>query len=208
MLRHQKLLKQFCSEVKLAFFENRLAILISFLILFFSLILGYLMEPYLYSFFNPVVDDLTKKVQTGVIQLTFTDIFFNNILIIFQMFIYGFLFCLSVFVLAYNGFFLGYYVAIQDNLARVLAMLIPHGIFELTSCALACSSGLVLFNFMLKLFKSYLKEDLPFIDSFNKNFFKLKQALIIFLVSVLLMVIAGFVEVYLTIPIAYFILGL
>ncbi len=124
------------------------------------------------------------------------------------MFIYGLFLCVSVLILAYNGFFVGYYVAINDNVYKVLAMLIPHGIFELTSCILACSSGLVLFNFLFRfLYKSYLKEDLTLRKSFNKNLYKLKQALIIFLVSVVLMVIAGFVEAYLTIPIAYFLLG-
>ena len=144
------MLKQFCNEVKLAFLENKLAILFSFFILILSLILGYVLESYLYSYLNPAVDDLTQKVQTGVIQLTFSDIFLNNILIAFQMFIYGLFFCLSILLLAYNGFFVGYYVAIQDNIFRVLAMLIPHGIFELSSCFLACASGLVLFNFLFR----------------------------------------------------------
>ncbi len=205
-MRHQKLLKQYYNEVKLAFLENKSAIYISLFILIFSLILGYLLEPYLYSYFNPVVDDLSQKVETGVVKLTFQDIFLNNILIIFQMFIYGLLFCLSIFLLAYNGFFIGYYVAIQNNLFRVLAMLIPHGIFELTSCLLACSSGLVLFNFLFKFFKTYLKEDMTLKKSFSINRYKLKQAIIIFIISVVLMIIAGFVEVYLTIPIAHFLL--
>lgn len=200
------MLKQYYNEVKLAFLENKSAIYISLFILIFSLILGYLLEPYLYSYFNPVVDDLSQKVETGVVKLTFQDIFLNNILIIFQMFIYGLLFCLSIFLLAYNGFFIGYYVAIQNNLFRVLAMLIPHGIFELTSCLLACSSGLVLFNFLFKFFKTYLKEDMTLKKSFSINRYKLKQAIIIFIISVVLMIIAGFVEVYLTIPIAHFIL--
>ena len=200
------MLKQYYNEVKLAFLENKSAIYISLFILIFSLILGYLLEPYLYSYFNPVVDDLSQKVETGVVKLTFQDIFLNNILILFQMFIYGLLFCLSIFLLAYNGFFIGYYVAIQDNLFRVLAMLIPHGIFELTSCLLACSSGLVLFNFLFKFFKTYLKEDMTLKKSFSINRYKLKQAIIIFIISVVLMIIAGFVEVYLTIPIAHFLL--
>ena len=202
------MLKQFYNEIKLAFLENKLAIYISLFILIFSLILGYLLEPYLYSYFNPAVEDLTQKVDSGVIQLTFHDIFLNNLLIILQMFIYGLLFCLSVVVLAYNGFFTGYYVAIQDDLLRVLLLLIPHGIFELTSCFLACASGLVLFNFLLRFFKSYLKEDLTLKTSLINNSDKLKQSAIIFLISVFLMIIAGFVEVYLTIPIANFILGI
>ncbi len=194
--------------MKIAFLENKLAIYISFFVLIFSLILGYYLEPYLYNYFNPVVDDLTQKVETGVIQLTFADIFLNNILIIFQMFIYGLLFCLSVVVLAYNGFFIGYYTAIQDNLFVVLAHLIPHGIFELPSCALACASGLVLFNFFINFLKSYIKEDLSLKVSINVNSDKLKQACLIFIVSVVLMVMAGFVEVYLTKGIANFILGI
>ena len=149
------MLKQFYREVKLAFLENKSAIYISIFILVFSLILGYVLEPYLYSYFHPVVDDLSKKVHTGTIKLTFADIFLNNIKVSFQMFLYGLFFCLSIVLLAYNGFFLGYYVAIQDNLLRVLVMLIPHGIFEMTSCILACSSGLVLFNFLFRFFESW-----------------------------------------------------
>ena len=201
------MLKLLYKEIKLAFLENKLAIYISLSILIFSLILGYFLEPYLYAYLNPAVEDLTQKVETGVIQLTFEDIFLNNISIIIQMFIYGLFFCLCVFLLAYNGFFIGYYVAIQDNLFRVLAMLLPHGIFELTSCALACASGLILFNFLIRFFKSYLKEDLTLKKSFFNNFNKLKHSVIIFLISVVLMIVAGFVEVYLTIPIAHFLLG-
>ena len=191
----------------MAFLDNKSAIYISIFILIFSLILGFVLEPYLYSYFHPVVDDLSQKVQSGTIKLTFSDIFINNIKISFQMFIYGVFFCLSIVLLAYNGFFLGYYVAIQDNLFRVLVMLMPHGIFELTSCIFACSSGLVLFNFLFRFFKSYLKEDWTLKESFYNNFDKLKHAIIIFLISALLMIIAGFIEVYLTIPIAHFILG-
>ncbi|WP_407421411.1 stage II sporulation protein M [Methanobrevibacter sp.] len=205
-MRHLKLLKQYYKEVKSAFLENKTAIYISLFILIFSLILGYFLEPYLYSYFNPVVDDLSHKVETGVVKLTFGDIFLNNIRIILQMFIYGLLFCLSVFLLAYNGFFVGYYVAISNNLFRVLVMLIPHGIFELTSCVLACSSGLVLFTFLFKFLKTYLIEDMTLKEAFSINSYKIKQAVIIFMVAVFLMVIAGFVEVYLTIPIARFFL--
>ena len=202
------MLKQFYSEIKLAFLENKIAIYLSFFILIFSLVLGFFLEPYLFSYFNPVVDDLTQKVETGVIRLTFTDIFLNNIFIIFQMFMYGLLFCLSVVLLAYNGFFIGYYAAIQDNLVRVLAFLVPHGIFEMPSCALACASGLVLFNFLIRFLNSYIRLDLTFKESFINNIGKLRQAGLIFLVSVILMIIAGFVEVYLTANIANFLLRL
>ena len=112
------------TEVKKAFVENKFAIIASAIILFISLILGYLLEPYLYSYFNPVVEDLTEKVQTGVIQLTFQDIFLNNIMIVLQMFIFGLLFCFSALILAFNGFFVGYYTATSPNLLQVLLLTI------------------------------------------------------------------------------------
>ena len=142
------------NEVKLAFSENKLAIYISIAILFISLILGYILEPYLFSYLNPVVEDLTQKVQSGVIKLTFTDIFFNNIEIVFRMFIYGLCFCLSVVVLSFNGFFVGYYLATSNNFWYTVLLIVPHGIFEFSSCILACASGLVLFNFVYKLLKA------------------------------------------------------
>ena len=200
------------NQVKRAFSENKLAIIISVAILFTSLILGYVLEPSLYSYFNPVVDEFTKNVKSGVIKLTFQDIFFNNFRIICRMFIYGMAFCFSAIILAFNGFFVGYYVATRDNLIYTLLLTIPHGIFEFSSCILACASGLVLFTFTYKFLKSFWRyddesasESLKF--SFNENFDKLKQALIIFAIAAILMVIAGFIEVYLTIPIANYIVS-
>ena len=199
-------------EVKRAFSENKWAIIASIAILFISLILGYVLEPNLYDYFNPVVDDFTQKVDSGVIQLTFQDIFFNNFRIICQMFIYGIIFCFSALILAFNGFFVGYYVATTENLYYTLLLIIPHGIFEFSSCILACAGGFVLFNFMYKFLKTFWKYENEsasesFRFSFIENFDKLKQALIIFAVAAILMVVAGFVEVYLTVPIANYIIG-
>ena len=194
-------------EVKSAFSDNKLAILISIAILFISLILGYILEPQLYTYLNPVVEDLTQKVQTGVIKITFTDIFLNNIKIVFQMFIYGLVFCFSAVILAFNGFFAGYYVATADNLLYTVLLIIPHGIFEFSSCILACSSGLVLFNFLYRFLKTLWKEEsdslkVCLLNSFDASFIKFKQAVILLVIASILMAIAGFVEAYLTLPIA------
>lgn len=200
-------------EVKSAFSENRLAIFSSVAILFISLFLGYALQPYLYSYFNPIVEDITEQVQSGVIQLTFKDIFLNNIGIVFQMFIYGMGFCFSALLLAFNGFFAGYYIACSNDLFATLLLIVPHGIFEFSSCILACASGFVLFNFIYKFLRAlWMQEDDEAIlkslsNSFHESFDKLKQAIILLVVASLLMVIAGFVEVYLTVPIAEFVLS-
>jgi uncharacterized membrane protein SpoIIM required for sporulation len=92
-------------------------------------------------------------------------------------------------------------------------LIIPHGIFEFSSCILASAAGFILFNFIYRFLKTFWEydddsasESLKF--SFRENFYKLKQALIIFLIAAILMVIAGIVEVYLTIPIANYIVSL
>lgn len=198
------------SEVKSAFSENKLAIYASVAILFISLVLGYCLEPHLHSYLNPVVEDLSEKVQSGVIKLTFASIFSNNIKIVFSMFVFGLAFCFSALILSFNGFFVGYYVATTDNLLKTMLLIIPHGIFEFSSCILACASGFVLFNFICKFLKELLHQENGSVkdrlsNSFDASFDKLKQAFIIFIVASILMAIAGVVEAYLTLPIAKFI---
>ena len=197
-------------EIKLAFVENKFAIVFSIAILFISLLLGYFLQPYVVNYLNPVVEEFTKKVQSGVITLTFQSIFLNNIRIVFLMFILGLLFCFSALILAFNGFFVGYFVASKGNLLTNLILIIPHGIFEFSSCILACASGFVLFNFIIKFLKAWFNEkNKSFINklsiSFDLSFDKLKQAFILLVISSILMVIAGLFEVYLTLPIANFI---
>ena len=199
-------------EVKLAFRENKLAVYASIAILFISLLLGYFLEPYLYSYFNPVVEDLTHQVQQGTIKLTFQSIFLNNIRIVIAMFLFGVTCFISAVILGFNGFFAGYYVATTDDLFQSLLLIVPHGIFEFSSCILACASGFVLFNFVFKFLKTlYGQDNGPVKEllriSFDESVVKLKQAIILFVIASILMAIAGFVEVYLTLPIADLILN-
>lgn len=196
-------------DVRLAFVENKLAVASAIAIFFISIILGYVLEPYLYSLLNPVVEDLTHKVQTGVIKITFQSIFLNNIKIVFQMFIYGLILCFSAVILAFNGFFAGYYIAISDDFLKTFLLIVPHGIFEFSSCIIACASGFVLFNFLYLFLKTLLRQDNATVKqmlriSFESSHVKLKQALILLIIASILMAIAGFFESYLTLPIAEF----
>ena len=199
-------------EIKLAFGENKIAFIVAFVILILSLILGYVFEPDLQAFLNPVVDDLSDKVQSGVIQLTFPIIFLNNFRIICSMFALGILFCFSGVILSFNGFFTGFYIATADDLFITLLLIVPHGIFEFSSCIIACMSGFVLFHFIVKFFyKLFAQNDSTIkqriVTSFDLSFPKLKQAVILFIVASILMVIAGIVEVYLTVPFAKLVLS-
>lgn len=199
-------------EVKSAFTENKRIIIASALVFFVSVILGYVFEPNLYAYLNPIVEDMTNKVQSGIIKVTFEDIFLNNIMVVLRMFIYGLVFCISAVVLAFNGFFVGYYVATVPNIAFALAFIVPHGIFEFPSCILACASGFVLFKFVYKLIKTFMKEkERKFLDrmvyAYGENFRILLHSLIILLVAAILMAIAGIVESYITLPLGKYLMS-
>lgn len=201
------------NEVKSAFTENRNIIIASALIFFISIILGYVFEPSLYSYLNPVVEDLTNKVQSGIIKITFQDIFLNNIMVVLRMFIYGLVFCISALVLAFNGFFVGYYVATVHNMTYALILIVPHGIFEFPSCILACASGFVLFKFAYRLIKTFIQEKEMklrnrIVYAYSENFQILLHSLIILLVASILMVIAGFVESYITLPLGKYLMAI
>ena len=212
------------NEIKSAFLENKTAVYISIILLLGTLIAGYVLQPYLQSIFDPVVDKLTEDVKNGVITLTFQTIFTNNILIVFRMFVLGIFFCFSGVILAYNGFFVGYYIADSQNLFKVLLYIIPHGIFEFSSCIIATASGFVLSHFLFRLMYNIAKPDFDYIRledkfynltfkdklvySLEKNYDKLKQSLILLGAAVILMAIAGVIEVYLTVPIANVILSI
>ena len=202
----------FKKEIKLAFTENKLAISVSIAILVISLLLGYFLESSLHAYLNPVVEQIENQVQSGEIALTFQSIFSNNIKIVFLMFIFGIFCCFSAVILAFNGFFIGYFTAVQEDLFLTLLMLIPHGIFELPSCVIACASGFVLFNFLVRFLKTFVKQENGSISnqlyaSYVENFDKLKQAIILLMVASVLMIIAGVIEVYLTLPIAEFVMS-
>ena len=202
-------MSQVINEIKAAFRENKYIIAAATLIFIISAVLGFVLEPYLYSYLNPVVQDLTHKVQTGVIQISFHDIFLNNIMVVLKTFICGLLFCASVLILAFNGFFVGYFFAVSSNMLKTAVLIIPHGIFEFPSCILACASGFVLFKFAYKLIRTFLREnERKFVDrilfSYEDNFNILLHSFILLAISAILMAIAGFCEVYLTLPIGKF----
>lgn len=200
-------------NIKEAFTDNKNLLLISVILFSASLIIGYTFQPVLYNIFNPVVEQLSRDVKNKVIQLTFHDIFLNNIMIVFRMFIFGILFCFSILLLMYNGFFLGYYIGCSKNLVNTLLLIIPHAIFELPSIVIATTSGLVLFKFAYNVFKNInsmsensLKEKI--ITSFEKYYYILKESLVLLLVSAILMAVAGVIETHFTISIAKWLISL
>lgn len=201
------------NEIKSTFADNKFLILFSATAFIISLILGYVYQASLHETFAPVVQEISNNLEQGVITFSFKDIFINNIVIVFEVFILGIIFCFSIIILLFNGFFLGYFIGAQDNLFYSLMLIIPHGIFELPSLILATSAGFVLFKFIYKSVKSYnnssegsFKNKME--NAVDINFKYFKQAVVLLVISAILMMIAAFVEVYVTLDFAYWIFSI
>lgn len=203
-------------ELKKAFIDNKYPLLISTIIFIVSLVIGYIFSSSLNSVFNPIINELINDLESGVITLSFHHIFLNNISILLSMYILGTIFCFSSFILIFNGMFLGYFIGNRANTIETILLILPHGIFELSSCVIGTAAGFVLFIFIFRIVKSIipskLNDNLTLKDrlykAINENFYKLKQSLILLGVSIFLMVIAGLIEVYVTIGLSNWILSI
>lgn len=206
-------------DIKNAFADNRHLILLSAAIFLVTLLAGYFLKQNLYDYLNPGVEQLKEGVGNGTIRVNFPTIFLNNVFIVLRLFIYGILFGLSILLLGYNGIFLGYFIAQSGSLVTTVLLIVPHGIFELPSIVIANASGLVLFKYAARVVRlknsRSCEEGLIADDSITSRLVNslvnngdiLKQSLILLSVAVALMAIAGFVEVYITKSLAFFIMN-
>jgi len=181
--------------------------------------IGYLFAPYLESSLQPMVNNFKDRVQTGEIKLTVNSIFFNNFYVAIMIYMgaisLGFI---TAMLLITNGIFVGYF-ATNLPLDVFLLLTLPHGIFEIPGIIIAGAGGFTLINFI----HCFLKDILTFernewgerpnlrnrlVISFNNNFKKITQSLTLLGVAIVLLIIAAFIEVYITISLANYILGL
>lgn len=195
----------FFNEIKKAFIKNKNVLLLAFLIFIIPFLIGFLFKPYFYNIFEPIYNHLSQQLKEGVIEFSFAGIFLNNLAVLCRTFILGAIFGISAILLLYNALSSGYFLG-GEQIFRKLLLVIPHGIFEFSSLIIGTAAGFLLFKFLYNFIKANPLKG--FYDAFDKNFEIIYHSLILFGVAVVLMVIAGFIEVYLTILIALFVLSL
>lgn len=182
--------------------------------------LGYLFAPYISAALNPMVDSFRDRVQSGDIKLTYDSIFFNNVYVGIMLYCGAIVFGLSTAsILIINGLFIGYY-ATQIQLDSFLLLTLPHGIIEIPTIIITGASGFIMFKFLIEFFHDIINPKISkdqtqniniklgiknrIINSTNGHADKITQSLSLLGLSVVLLLIAAFIEAYLTIPIANF----
>ena len=208
-------------ETKLAFSNNKGLLFISIVLFVIPMLIGYFYADAISEYISPMVDAFEQQVQDGTITLTTHSLFTNNVTVAFIL--YGLAALggvLGAVILANNGLFIGYYGADFDIWAY-LALTVPHGIFEIPAIIIATTGGFVLLSFVLHFLWGLISPDLSYLDifdpyfsnvkittkqrfyaSFKKNQDKIKESFILLCISVVLLIIAAFIEANITVPLA------
>ncbi|WP_292460153.1 stage II sporulation protein M [Methanothermococcus sp.] len=137
------------------------------------------------------------------IQFNFPFILTNNLKVIFLMLAGSITFGLSTFInLIFNGFNVGVLIGstFQTNepLKLIAGFILPHGIFEIPAMLISAVAGFKIPYEVIQYLRD--KKEKPITEEDIKEFLKLA------LISIVLIVIAAFVEVYITPKIANYLL--
>ena len=208
-------------ETKLAFSNNKTLLFISILLFVIPMLIGYFCANEISEYVKPIVDAFEQQVKDGTVTLTTHSLFTNNVTVAFILYALAALGgVLGAIILANNGLFIGYY-GVNFDIWAYLALTLPHGIFEIPAIIIATTGGFVLLSFILHFIWNLISPDLSYMDIFDpyfsnvkitpkqrfqaslkKNQDKLKESLILLCVSVVLLIIAAFIEANVTLPLA------
>lgn len=185
--------------------RNEMFLWISAGLLFVSMVLSYLFAWFLDPYLLPLLQSFQQKAMDGTLKLETLSLFQNNATIALYIYVGGILMgVVTGFLLITNGAFIGY-VASKLPLGDFIIYTVPHGIFELTGIILAGAAGFrlgsIVFHFLndVTKIKSNISIKNQIVYLFKVNSDDFKDSLTLFIIGVVLLIIAAFVEANLSI---------
>ena len=185
--------------------RNEIFLWTSILLLFGSMVISYLFAGFLDSILAPLLANFQQRVSDGTLKLETLSLFINNATVASYMYIGGVLMGVATaFLLVANGLLIGYVVS-KVPLADFIIFTLPHGIFELTGIILAGAAGFklgsIVFHFLNDVTKIKrnisIKNQISYLLKVNYDDFK--DSLALFIIGVILLIIAAFIEANLSI---------
>lgn len=168
-------------------------LVLSCLVFVIAFIVGIIEADAIGDFMNQIFTNMSRSVS-----LTFGDLFYNNIRVDFIIMITGLAFSVfSVMATFLNGMLLGYSFT-HFKIPVLLALTIPHGIFEIPALVLSLTVAFMITQVEINVLRAV------FSDGKNINTVYIKSSKIIkviFVTMVLICVltaIAAFIEAYVT----------
>lgn len=191
--------------------RNEIFLWASFLLFFGSMIISYLFAGFLDSILAPLLANFQQRVSDGTLKLETLSLFVNNVTVASYMYIGGILVGVATaFLLVANGLFIGY-VASKVPLGDFIIFTLPHGIFEVVGIILAGAAGFklgsIVFHFLNDVTKIKrnisIRNQIAYLLKVNYDDFK--DSLALFIIGVILLIIAAFIEANLSISWGQFI---
>ena len=193
--------------------RNEQFLIISAVIFFASMFIGYALSGLLEWIMSGVLDNMKQQVRQGELQLTTFSIFFNNLKVALYLYGGGLIFGIITFLfLFYNGVFIGY-AAAQYPLYNFVVYTIPHGIFEIVGIIVAGAAGFKLAGLVVNILKGVIKiqPEMSRANQFtyllNVYYDDFKESLVILAIALILLLIGAFIEANFTLTWANYITG-
>lgn len=188
------------NEIKEALIENKRIFELLILLFVFGMLLGWIMADDIASVLMPVLKEaLLEGNETSIDAF---QIISHNITTAITVVLLSVFFAIfAIISITVNGFVIGfmggYTVKSINGLAFFLILIVPHGIFEVPALFLSTASGILLFLFIFRvLTDKYHKYS--FKEAYERNKKTLKHMIVLFLVSIVLFLIAGLIEGFIT----------
>ncbi|WP_231916339.1 stage II sporulation protein M [Methanobacterium congolense] len=185
--------------------RNETFLILSATIFVISIFVGYAFSGALDSILSVVMSEFKKKITEGQLKLTTLSIFTNNIQIALFIYLGGLVLGIGTFYfLALNGLFIGY-AATQYQLGNFVVYTIPHGVFEVIGIIIAGAAGFRLTSWIVNVFKDmlHIRSDISTVTQmkyvFESHMDEISESLKLFVIAVVLLIIAAFIEANLSI---------
>ena len=198
-------------EVKEAIVDNKRLIIVMAALFIVSLILSWIFHAQILGNFTSNSHTSATHVSKPAAMNPALDIFIHNEFAGIQTYFLSIFFGIDAFFsVIFNGVLLG---AIGGDVnggslvyavAMFLALVVPHGIFEIPATIFESVAGVLLFLFIFRFFKTiYTTKDISDFklkakNSWNVNKVYLKQSIVLMIFCCVLLVIAAIIEAYIT----------
>lgn len=185
--------------------RNETFLILSATIFVISIFVGYAFSGALDSILSLVMSDFKRRITEGQLKLTTISIFTNNIQIALFIYLGGLIFGIGTFVyIVFNGLFLGY-AATQYPLGNFIIYTIPHGVFEVIGIIIAGAAGFRLTSWLVNVLRDmlHIRSDISTVTQmkyvFESHMDEVSESLKLFVIAVVLLIIAAFIEANLSI---------
>lgn len=177
--------------------RNKLLIVIAALIFILSALIGVFISDLINEYMMEILKEMVNSIPPNIsVTEEAGYLFTNNITANFWILLGGILFSvMSVLIILVNGIVLGFTYTLINPIQFVVGIF-PHGIFELTATTLSLVGAFIITKLEIKLISALLEH--RFNEELRNSGILVKDIVLTFLITFILLVIAAIIEAGIT----------